>query len=112
LRRSKLTSCRRAIHRLPTPRSLRCRRYNTGCNTDRSGHPARHRSSSHRSKKLLPRIYSIFKKHSRMYTKMSRKKWAHHQIKFRRFVLSTRTTGRNENTIYKKKKKKKNIIKM
>ncbi len=61
LMRSRLTSCRRAIHRLPTP-SLRCRRCNTGCNTGRPGHPARHRSSmSRRSKKLLPRnIFFVF----------------------------------------------------
>ena len=87
LRRSRLTSCRRAIHRLPTPRSLRCRRCNTGCGTGRPGHPARHRSSrSRRSKKLLPRnIHFVLK--SPVCTQMSRIS-GHREIKeFRRLIF-------------------------
>lgn len=115
LMRSRLTSCRRAIHRLPTP-SLRCRRCNTGCNTGRPGHPARHRSSMSRSKKLLPRnIFFFF---------LTRYVHAHththtHEPQFRTIVKfrqkcrcfdiwfkSTRTTGRISS---KHKREKKSI---
>lgn len=121
LMRSRLTSCRRAIHRLPTP-SLRCRRCNTGCNTGRPGHPARHRSSmSRRLKKLLPRNIFFF-----FFNPVCTRTHTHtHEPQFRTIVKfrqkcrcfdiwfkSTRTIGRISSKHKREKKKYLNMMKM